>query len=180
MKFTELSVGGAFLVDLTPFADERGFFARAFCAQEFEKAGLNGSFVQANLSYNPRRATLRGLHYQRAPHGEAKLVRCTRGALFDVVVDLRVGSPSFGQWAGSELTAENHRALYVPEGCAHGFETLVDDTEAFYLVSAFYTPTVEGGLRWDDPQVAVNWPIRPPELMSPKDSAWPLLEDYVP
>ena len=180
MIFTELAVAGAYLIDLEPRSDDRGFFARAFCAHEFAEHGLKDTFVQANLSHNPHRGTLRGMHYQRAPHAEVKLVRCTRGALFDVVVDLRPDSPTYGRWAGAELSADNHRTLYVPEGCAHGFETLVDDTEAFYLVSAFYAPGAEGGMRWDDPQIAIDWPIAPPVLISPKDAEAPLFKEYTP
>jgi len=175
MIFTELSVVGAFLIDLETHADERGFFARAFCTREFAEHGLQEAFVQTNLSRNPLRGTLRGLHYQRPPHAEVKLVRCTQGALFDVVVDLRPESPSFGQWAGVELSADNGRALYLPEGCAHGFQTLVDNTDAFYLVSACYTPDAEGGLRWNDPHIAIDWPIQPPTLISAKDSSLPTL-----
>jgi len=176
--FDELPVVGAYLIGLEPHADERGFFARAFCAREFAEHGLVERFVQANLSHNPHQGTLRGLHFQRSPHAEAKLVRCTRGVLFDIVVDLRAGSPTYAHWAGAELSADNRRALYVPEGCAHGFQTLSDDTEAFYLVSAFYTPDVEAGLRWDDPRLAIDWPIRPPRLISPKDAAWPTLDEF--
>ncbi len=178
MIFDALGVAGAYLVGLEPRNDDRGFFARSFCAHEFAEHGLKGTFVQANLSHNPHRGTLRGLHYQRAPHAEVKLVRCTRGALFDVVVDLRPGSPSYGRWAGAELSADNRRALYVPEGCAHGFETLVDDTEASYLVSAFYAPGAEAGMRWDDPQLAIDWPITPPARISPKDATAPLFKEY--
>ncbi|OCB01948.1 dTDP-4-dehydrorhamnose 3,5-epimerase [Acidithiobacillus ferrivorans] len=180
MIFTELSVAGAFLIDLDPHADERGLFARAFCAREFAEHGLKDTFVQANFSHNIHRGTLRGLHYQRAPHAEVKLVRCARGALFDVVVDLRPDSPSYGRWAGAELSADNHCALYVPEGCAHGFETLVDDTDAFYLVSAFYASGAEAGMRWDDPQIAIDWPVYPPVLISPKDAAASLFKEYAP
>lgn len=176
MNFTPLAVAGAYRVDIEPHADERGFFARAFCAREFAEQGLCSRFVQANISLNARAGTLRGLHFQRPPHAEVKLVRCTRGALFDVVVDLRRESPSYGRWAGVELSADNHRALYVPEGCAHGFQTLVEDTEAFYLVSDFYAPEAEGGLSWRDPEVGIDWPL-PPTMISPKDAAWPPLQD---
>lgn len=176
MNFTPLAVAGAYRVDIEPHADERGFFARAFCAREFAEQGLCNRFVQANISHNVRAGTLRGLHFQRPPHAEVKLVRCTRGALFDVVVDLRRESPSYGRWAGVELSADNHRALYVPQGCAHGFQTLVEDTEAFYLVSAFYAPEAEGGLSWRDPEVGIDWPL-PPTVISPKDAAWPPLQD---
>jgi len=173
MIFTELAVAGAFMIDLETHVDERGFFARAFCTREFAAYGLKETFVQANLSHNPLRGTLRGLHYQHPPHAEVKLVRCTQGSLFDVVVDLRPESPSFGQWAGVELSADNGRALYLPEGCAHGFQTLADNTDAFYLVSACYASGAEAGIRWDDPHVAIDWPIRPPSLISAKDSSLP-------
>ncbi|APZ43469.1 dTDP-4-dehydrorhamnose 3,5-epimerase [Acidihalobacter ferrooxydans] len=176
MNFTPVAVAGAYRVDIEPHADERGFFARAFCAREFAEQGLCSSFVQANISRNARAGTLRGLHFQHPPHAEVKLVRCTRGALFDVVVDVRRESPSYGRWAGVELSADNHRALYVPQGCAHGFQTLVEDTEAFYLVSAFYAPEAEGGLSWRDPEVGIDWPL-PPTVISPKDAAWPPLQD---
>lgn len=179
MIFTDLPVKGAYLIDIEPHSDERGFFARSFCAKEFAEHGLQEAFVQANLSHNLHRGTLRGLHYQHPPHAEAKLVRCTRGALFDVVVDLRSESPTYGQWAGAELSADNRRALYVPEDCAHGFQTLVDDTEASYLLSAFYTPGAEGGLRWDDPELDINWPIQPPTLISTKDAGWPVLKEII-
>ncbi len=174
MRFTEL-LNGAYLIDIEPRGDERGFFARGWCAREFEQQGLVNRMVQANLSFNATAGTLRGLHFQREPHAEVKLVRCTRGALFDVVVDLRPDSPTYRQWAGAELSADNRRAMYVPEGFAHGLQTLCDDTEVFYQVSAFYAPQAEGGLRWDDPAIGIDWPL-PVAQISDKDSAWPWLE----
>lgn len=175
MIFNKLPIQGAFLIEIQSHADERGFFARAFCQAEFHENGLTNDFVQANISYNPIRGTLRGIHYQNAPHSEAKLVRCTQGALFDVIVDLRQDSRTYGKWFGVDLTSQNHSALYIPEGCGHGFETLEDFTEAFYMVSSSYQPKSEGGVRWDDPAIGIQWPISPPKLISPKDSCWPLL-----
>jgi dTDP-4-dehydrorhamnose 3,5-epimerase len=176
MKFEPTPIAGAFLVDLERRGDDRGFFARIFCEQEFAAAGLTPHFVQINTSFSGKRGTLRGLHYQLPPAAEAKLVRCIRGALFDVVLDLRPASPSFGQWFGAELTAENRRMMYVPEGCAHAFLSLADATETLYLASAFYAPDRERGVRFDDPRFAIRWPIEPVEL-SPKDRSWP---DYAP
>lgn len=161
------------MLALAPREDERGFFARAFCQRENLDHGLETSFVQANVSVTRRRGTIRGLHYQVAPSEEAKLVRCTRGAVWDVVLDLRAGSPSRGRWFGVELTADNHRQLYVPKGCAHGYQTLADDTELFYLVSAFYSPSDERGIRWNDPAFAIDWPVRDGIDLSPKDRSWP-------
>jgi dTDP-4-dehydrorhamnose 3,5-epimerase len=162
------------IVDTTPFEDDRGRFLRAYCAREFGDSGLGTTWVQANLSENPRRGTLRGMHFQREPASEIKFVRCVRGSLYDVVVDVRPDSPTRHQWFGVELSAENGRALYIPEGIAHGFLTLTDDTAAYYMVSAFYTPGVEGGLRWDDPAIGIEWPTEPASL-SEKDASWPLI-----
>ncbi len=163
-----------FIVDTTPFEDERGRFSRAYCAKEFGDSGLGTTWVQANLSENPRAGTLRGMHFQREPASEIKLVRCVRGTLFDVVVDVRPESATRHQSFGVELSAGNGRALYIPEGFAHGFVTLADDTTAYYMVSAFYTPGAEGGLRWDDPTVGIDWPLAPTSV-SEKDAAWPLI-----
>jgi dTDP-4-dehydrorhamnose 3,5-epimerase len=171
MIFHETTVDGAVLVDLDTHGDERGFFARAWCQNEFEAQGLTSRLVQVNLSHSRDAGTLRGMHFQRAPHEEAKLVRCIRGALFDVVADMRPGSPTEGRWFGTTLTAQNRRMLYVPEGCAHGFLTLEDDTEALYQVSELYAPGAEGGFRWDDPAFGIRWP-RTPAVMSEKDAAW--------
>jgi dTDP-4-dehydrorhamnose 3,5-epimerase len=172
MKFSKTSLADAVLIDLDRRADERGFFARVFCAEEFAAAGLVTEYPQSNHSHNTARGTLRGLHFQRAPHREAKLVRCVRGAIFDVMIDLRSGSPSYGRWEGFELTAENGRMLYVPAGFAHGFQTLRDDTDVTYQVSHPYTPGAEHGLRWDDPAFAVAWPL-PVAVISEKDATWP-------
>jgi dTDP-4-dehydrorhamnose 3,5-epimerase len=172
MKFTATAVDSAYVVDLEKREDERGFFARAWCVEEFAAHGLYPSFVQGNVGRSSRRGTLRGLHYQIAPHQEAKLVRCTAGAIFDVLVDVRPESPTFGRWIGVELTADNHRMLYVPEGCAHGYQALADDSEAFYLSTEFYAPTAERGVRFDDPAFGIQWPV-PVTLISDKDRNLP-------
>jgi dTDP-4-dehydrorhamnose 3,5-epimerase len=170
MIFTEAPIFGAYLIDLERRGDERGFFARAFCENEFAALGLATRFVQANNSLSAHRGTLRGMHYQLAPMAETKLVRCIRGALYDVLLDLRLGSPTFGQSFGTELTAENRRMMYVPKGVAHGFVTLSDDTEAFYFVDQIYSPDHERGVRWNDPRFGIFWPL-PPAVLSPKDAA---------
>jgi dTDP-4-dehydrorhamnose 3,5-epimerase len=171
MKFTELQLPGAFLVDLEPIEDERGFFARSFCRQEFAARGLNAAVAQCSLSFNWQRGTLRGLHYQAPPHAEAKMVRCTRGALYDVVVDVRRDSPTYCRWSAVELSAENHRMLYIPEGLAHGFQTLQEDTELFYQMSEFYVPGSARGLRWDDPAFTIEWPL-PITAISDRDRSY--------
>ncbi|MDA0256700.1 MAG: dTDP-4-dehydrorhamnose 3,5-epimerase [Chloroflexi bacterium] len=171
MIFHPTTIDGAVLVDLDQRGDERGFFARAWCQNEFEEQGLTARLVQVNLSQSRHAGTLRGMHFQRAPHEEAKLVRCIRGSLFDVVADMRPGSRTEGHWFGATLTSQNRRMLYVPEGCAHGFLTLEDDTEALYQVSEFYTPDAESGFRWDDPAFDIRWP-RTPAVISQKDEVW--------
>lgn len=173
MIFNPIAIDGAWLIDLEPRRDERGSFSRAFCEREHTEHGLEGKFVQANLSKTHRRGTIRGLHYQLPPAEEAKLVRCIRGAVFDVLVDLRPGSPTFRSWQGVELTADNDRQLYVPKGCAHGYQTLADDTELYYLASAFYSPQHERGIRWDDPAFGIQWAITENVELSPKDLNWP-------
>ena len=173
MKFTESVLKGAFIVDLDPRSDDRGFFARAWCAREFTEHGLNPQVVQANLSHNRSRGTLRGLHYQMSPFEEAKLVRCVRGAIYDVIVDIRPDSRTYRQWLGVELTAANRRMLYVPEGFAHGFQTLEDDSDVFYQVTQYYTPGSERGIRWDDPMFEITWPDVPHRVISQKDQNWP-------
>lgn len=170
MKFTETPLSGAFLVDLEKRGDERGFFARFFCEREFAGHGLENRFVQINNSLSVEEGTLRGMHYQLPPAAEVKLVRCLAGALWDAILDLRPGSPSFGRWFGAELSAENRRMMYVPQGFAHGFLTLAPNTEALYLVSAFYAPERERGVRWNDPRFAIAWPRRP-RVISDKDAA---------
>ena len=158
MRFVETKVAGAFLIEPEPIADERGFFARTWCTEEFADHGLNPGLSQANISYNHHKGTLRGLHYQQAPHTEAKLVRCTRGAIFDVAVDLRPESPTYRGWFGAELSADNRAMLYVPEGCAHGFLTLTDAAEVAYQMSAPYAPAAARGVRFDDPAFGIEWP----------------------
>ena len=169
MIFKETPLSGAFLIELEKREDERGFFARAFCENEFGKQGLVSRFVQINDSLSARRGTLRGLHYQLPPRAETKLVRCVRGALYDVILDLREDSPTFGRSFGVELTADNRRMLYVPKQFAHGFLTTADDTEAFYLVDAFYSPEHERGIRYDDPRFRIEWPFQP-LVVSEKDA----------
>ncbi|MCC7147546.1 MAG: dTDP-4-dehydrorhamnose 3,5-epimerase [Phycisphaeraceae bacterium] len=174
MIFTPTPLNGAFLIDLEKRGDERGFFARVFCEKEFAQHGLVTHFVQVNNSSSAQKGTLRGMHYQLAPAAEVKLVRCIKGSLFDVILDLRQGSPTFGQSYGAELSAENRRMMYVPKGFAHGFITLRDDTEAFYFVDEFYAPTQERGVRWNDPRFNIAWPSEvPPQVVSDKDSKWP-------
>jgi dTDP-4-dehydrorhamnose 3,5-epimerase len=170
--FRETAVAGVWIVDPEPHTDERGFFARTWCAREFAERGLSARFVQASVSHNPRRGTLRGLHYQAAPHAEAKLVRCTRGAVYDVALDLRPGSPTYRRHVAVVLDARSHRALYIPEGCAHGFQTLEDDTDVLYQMSAFHAPEAARGVRWDDPAFAIPWPAAE-RLISARDRAYP-------
>jgi dTDP-4-dehydrorhamnose 3,5-epimerase len=171
--FEETSLKGAFIVHPEPHSDERGFFARVWCKREFENEGLNPRLVQSSISYNKLKGTLRGMHYQVAPHAEAKLVRCTRGSIFDVVIDLRDESPTFKQWVGVELTEENRDALYVPEGFGHGFLTLEDDCEILYNISEYYAPDAERGLRFDDPAIGIEWPLRV-KVISTQDASWPV------
>lgn len=168
MIFTETPVKGAYLIDLEKRGDERGFFARVFCKEEFVAHGLETDFVQINNSLSAAKGTLRGMHYQLPPAAEVKVVRCVAGALWDVVLDLRPDSPSYGRWFGTELSAVNRRMMYAPKGLAHGFVTLAPDTEAFYLVSAFYAPELERGVRWNDPRFAIEWPMEP-VVISDKD-----------
>jgi dTDP-4-dehydrorhamnose 3,5-epimerase len=173
MRFTSLSVAGSYLVEPEPVEDARGFFARTFCRDEFESHGLNPELVQCSVSFNRQRGTLRGLHYQKPPHAEAKLVRCTAGAIHDVVLDLRPDSPSYLRWEGLELNAGNRRAVYIPEGCAHGFMTLVDASEVFYQMSAAYHPASSAGVRWNDPAFGIEWPAGE-IIISERDSRFEL------
>jgi len=159
MIFTETKLKGTYIIDIEPREDERGFFARSWCADEFKDHSLNTNLVQCNISFNLKKGTLRGMHYQAEPYPEAKILRCTMGAIYDVIVDLRPDSPTFKHWLGEELSADNRRALYVPEGCAHGFQTLVDNTEVFYQMSEFFHPECARGVRWDDPTFGVEWPV---------------------
>ena len=172
MIFTKTDLQDAWLLDLDRRTDDRGYFARAYCAAEFEEHGLKSTFVQANTAFNRHRGTMRGLHYQRPPHAEAKLMRCLRGAIYDVIVDLRPDSPTYKRWGGFELTQDNARQLYVPEGFAHGYLTLRDDTEVTYMVTAAYAPQAEGGVRYDDPSFGIVLP-ETVRVISPKDSEWP-------
>jgi len=170
--FHETKLAGAFAVELEPHRDERGFFARSFCRAEFSARGLADTWEQSNVSFNAKRGTLRGMHWQVEPHGEVKLVRCTAGALYDVVVDLREGSPSLGDWVGIELSAANRRMLYVPEGLAHGFVTLADATEVFYEMSRPHAPGAARGFRFDDPRIGIAWP-EPAAVVSQRDLGYP-------
>jgi dTDP-4-dehydrorhamnose 3,5-epimerase len=170
MIFTETSLPGAYLVELERREDERGFFARSFCQREFTDLGLDPCVAQCNISFNHKKGTLRGMHYQLPPHAEAKLVRCTRGAIYDVIVDLRRDSNTFMKWYSVELTAENWAALYIPKGFAHGFQTLADDTEVFYQMSEFYAPESASGFHWKDPQIDIYWPFNI-SVISQKDQS---------
>ena len=172
MKFTETKLKGAFIVEIEKLADNRGFFARSWCQKEFEDIGLTPRVVQANVSYNRKKGTLRGMHYQIAPYQETKLIRCTLGAIYDVIIDLRLGSPTYKRWTGVELTADNYTMFYVPEDFAHGFQTLTDETEITYQVSQFYTPGSEKGIRFDDPSFDIQWPLEV-TMISDKDRTWP-------
>jgi dTDP-4-dehydrorhamnose 3,5-epimerase len=172
MRFHHLDLDGACVIDLERHGDKRGFFARAFCQHEFAEQGLATEMVQTNVSYNKREGTLRGMHYQTAPKQENKLVRCTRGSIYDVIVDVRPDSNTFKRWFSIELTAENRRMLYVPEGFAHGFITLEHDCEVIYQVSESYAPAYEAGLRYNDPAVSINWPIEV-NVISERDQRWP-------
>lgn len=173
MVFVETKLKGVFIIEPERREDERGFFARTFCQREFEAHGVDARVAQCSVSFNKRKGTLRGLHYQIAPHAESKLVRCTRGAIYDVAVDLRLDSPTFKQWAAVELSADNRKALYIPAGCAHGFQTLVDDTEVYYQISEVYHPESARGVRWDDPAFGIKWPITENTTISEKDLCYP-------
>jgi len=175
MFFKEAKLHGSFIIELQKLEDERGFFARAWCQREFENHGIDVAWVQANLAYTRYQGTLRGLHYQVAPHAEAKLVRCIKGAVFDVSVDLRSGSSTYKQWSGVELSANNHKMVYIPAGCAHGYQALTDEVELFYQVSQFYDSDSERGIRYNDPAFGLEWPLNV-EVISDKDKSWP---DYI-
>jgi len=177
MKYTETKILGAFIIEPEKLEDERGYFMRGWCKNEFEAQGLISTFVQCNISFSRKAGTLRGLHYQIPPHQETKLIRCTKGALYDVIIDLRIRSPTNMQWLGAELRADTYKMLYIPEGLAHGFLTLEDNTEVFYPVSQFYCPGFERGIRWNDPMFAIEWPETDVRILSEKDKNW---SDYSP
>ncbi len=172
MLFRETDLGGVWIIEPERTRDSRGFFARTFCEREFSAHGLHNHFVQHSTSYTPTKASLRGMHFQRAPHSEVKVVRCLRGTVFDVIVDLRADSSTFCSWRGFELSAENGRQLYIPEGFAHGFQTLTNAVEVGYLISEFYTPSAAAGVRFDDPAFSISWPL-PVTVISEKDKTWP-------
>jgi dTDP-4-dehydrorhamnose 3,5-epimerase len=176
MIFIETKVKGAFIIDIERRDDNRGFFARAFCQREFADHGLKPVIAQANIAFNNKKGTLRGMHFQYPPAAETKIVRCTRGAILDIIVDLRPESPSYLDHVAVELTADNHRAFYVPEGFAHGYQVLEDRTETSYQVGEFYVPSSEGGLHYSDPRLGLKWPLPVAEI-SPKDAAWKLLDE---
>lgn len=175
MRFTKIDLAGAWVIDPDPVRDARGWFMRTWCAREFLEQGLNFIPVQANMGFSIRKGTVRGMHFQEAPALEAKLVRCTRGAIFDVALDLRPESITYGKWCGVELSAENGRMLYVPERCAHGYQTLEDNTEMYYLTSAFYAPGMARGVRFDDSSFGIQWPITVTEI-SEQDRSWALVK----
>ncbi len=175
MKFIETKLKGAYIIELQTMEDERGFFARTFCQKEFVVYGLNPKLAQCSISYNKRKGTLRGMHYQVSPMADAKLVRCTRGAIYDVIIDLRHESSTYCEWISLEITADNHRMIYIPEGFAHGFQTLMDDTEVFYQISGFYAPECARGVGWNDPAFGIVWPDDK-RIISEKDMNYPLFE----
>ena len=173
MIYTQTKLPGVYQLDLERFDDNRGFFAPSFSASEFADHGMASVFVENNISYSKSAGTLRGMHYQASPHGQDKLVRCTRGAIFDVAVDLRPQSPTFKQWIGVHLTDENRSMLYLPADCAHGFQTLTDDTEVFYMVSSPYKPSAGRGFRWDDPEFDIEWPATDERILVERDRTYP-------
>jgi dTDP-4-dehydrorhamnose 3,5-epimerase len=173
MIFTETKLKGAYLIDIDKMEDDRGFFARTFCRREFEGRGLGFQFVQCNMSFNKRKGTLRGMHYQIPPRQETKLVSCIRGAIYDVILDLRPNSPTYCEWLSAVLTEENGKIMYIPEGFAHGFQTLGVDTAVFYQMSEFYHPDYSTGLRWDDPGIAIEWPYEENRIISLRDQTLP-------
>jgi dTDP-4-dehydrorhamnose 3,5-epimerase len=180
VRFIETSLPGAFLLEPERISDERGFFARTWCAEEFRSRGLCTDWVQGSVSYNLRAGTLRGMHYQAAPATEVKLVRCSRGAIFDVLVDLRPDSPRYGSWEAFELTGDNRRQLYIPEGLAHGFQTLTHDVEVAYQISEYYRPELARGVRWNDSALGILWPACGQRVISARDQALPLLQVCTP
>ena len=175
MIFTSTPVTGAYLVDIEPKQDERGFFARVSCENEFNSACINSMFKQCNMQYNTRKGTLRGMHFQCGLYAEEKLIKCTRGAIYDVIVDITPDSPTYRQWFGAELNDQNRRMMYVPKNAAHGYLALTDASEVFYLVTQFYAPEYERGVRFDDPAFGIIWPDAGPLTMSEKDRSWPMV-----
>jgi dTDP-4-dehydrorhamnose 3,5-epimerase len=175
MIFTESPLSGAYVVELERLVDERGFFARSYCADEFAARGLGPELRQCSVSYNARKGTMRGMHYQGAPHEEHKLVRCTAGAIFDVIVDIRASSPTYRRWFAAELSFVNRRSMFIPPGFAHGFMSLTDDAEVYYMISVAHAPQSSRGYRWNDPAFAIEWPL-PPAVISARDAAYPLLD----
>jgi dTDP-4-dehydrorhamnose 3,5-epimerase len=173
MKFTETLLRGVWLIDIDRVDDERGFFARTWLPDELTSRGLDPTLAQCNIAFNRRKGTIRGLHFQRPPFDEVKIIRCTRGAVCDVIVDLRPGSPTFQRWFAVELTADNHRMLYVPRGLAHGYQTLTDEAETYYHVSAPYSAAHAAGVRWNDPAFGIDWPLGQPTVISARDRDWP-------
>ena len=173
MRFTPSRIPGAWVIDIAPIHDDRGFFAMTWQPEAFRRHGIDPALAQCNLAYNHKRGTLRGMHFQNAPHAQAKVVRATRGALLDVIVDLRPDSPTYRQWDAVELSADNRRMFYMPEGVAHGYLTLTDDVEAYYHASAAWAPQAESGVRWNDPAFGITWPFEP-AVISEKDRNWPL------
>ncbi len=174
MIFRPTKLPGVYVIEPERREDERGFFARVWCRDELAAHGLNPDLSQCSISFNRRRGTLRGMHWQAAPHAEAKLVRCTQGAIYDVALDLRPDSPTYRQWVGAELSAANRHALYIPEGCAHGFQTLTDDSEVLYLISTPYHADAARGARWDDPAFGIEWPAAAERVIAPRDRSWPV------
>jgi dTDP-4-dehydrorhamnose 3,5-epimerase len=173
MIFTETELKGAYIIEPERLEDERGFFAYSFRREDFTERGLDDAFVESYISFSKRKGTLRGMHYQKAPYAQAKLLRCTAGAVYDVGIDLRAGSPTFGRWTAVELSARNRRMIYLPPGFAHGFQTLEDETEVFYQSSAPYAPSAYAGLRWDDPAFGVEWPHADERIMNERDRSYP-------
>lgn len=172
MVFTETKLKGAFIIDIEQIEDERGFFARSWCKEELDEYGLNSNLVQCNISFNKKKGTVRGMHYQIRPYEETKIVRCTKGAIYDVIIDLRPNSKTLNQWISVELTEKNRKMLYVPKGFAHGFQTLEDNTEIFYQMSEFYCSNYSKGIRWDDPHFNIKWPYEENRTISLKDRNW--------
>lgn len=172
MVFQETTIPGAWIIDISPVSDQRGFFAMTFLPDKLRERGMDPSLAQCNLAFNSKRGTLRGMHFQKPPHAQAKIVRATRGAILDVILDLRAESPTYGRWEAVELTADNRRMLYMPKGIAHGYVTLTDNTEVYYHASDPWMPAAECGVRWNDPAFAIEWPLTP-AVISDKDAAWP-------